>query len=530
VDVPREDGGDRPRPHQPHRAQVACGALLANVDEKVASKFNLQKFRIEAKHNARERERRVKLMQTRAKRNAELGAAGKMDEEANAALGMPDSVAQDHLSTSPTLIGMAWLSTHRKGRVWFDEFANNVFSDWDGTQDDRVVPAQAVDDTWLLRNHVTLMRSDARLAKIPRAAAMDAAYAVAFDDTRNAPRDWVKSLVWDKTPRLETWLREVYGTPQDAYHAAVGRCWLVSMVARMIGKGAKVHTMPVLIGPEGTRKSTSLEILGGTWYGSISVSAEKLVDFLMTLNGRLVGEIAELDALMNKRTEFGRVKNLLSTAEDIYRAPYGRTTGTHLRTCVMVGTTNDWHWYKDDGTGRRFWPFICDKPIDCEWLIANRDQLYAEALELYNRGHKKHGDPGCWWDVPIEEQRAAVQEHHVGDLLEERLQDWLNDPRLYSGRYSGVLPLRGDITAVEEHEHWGTIVTTNRICTLVMGQPGVTAPPPVIKRIARVMQKLGWKNAPIRTGRGADRALTRGWVKSVELTSDQGQLFDKVEE
>ena len=374
--------------------------------------------------------------------------------------------------------------------------------------------------------HDWLQGSDQKLATSSRTTTMDALHFFANLDRRNEPRDWLKGLKWDKVARLETMLERAFGCPRDAqgYHAAVGRCWFVSMVARIMEPGCKVDTMPVLQGPQGLTKSMALEVIGGKWYGTINVSAEKTSDFIGALSGLVVAELAELDAISGRRVESSRVKSLLSTREDRYRPPYGRTTKLFKRTAVLVGTTNEVGWHKDETGGRRFWPIECER-IDIEWLKENREQLFAEALELYQAG-------GKWWDVPEDEQRRRIMEHYTTDPLEERLRAWLQDARLLTGRPSMNLPapvaaVAPDASASEEWAHWGNIVTTNRIMTLLMQLPVERQDRRVSRRIAAIMAKLGWKQQAVRLGSGRDAPQLKGWcaTRVDSLRSDEtGEL------
>jgi predicted P-loop ATPase len=44
--------------------------------------------------------------------------------------------------------------------------------------------------------------------------------------------DYLNGLVWDGTPRVDTWLTDVYGTEHTEYTSAIGRCFLIAGAAR----------------------------------------------------------------------------------------------------------------------------------------------------------------------------------------------------------------------------------------------------------------------------------------------------------
>jgi predicted P-loop ATPase len=506
----------------------------AHVDAKDVRAFKMTEIKKWAKETTKRLAQHAQLMAKRRARNAGITTAGITDDAAASNMGLEDEIVADAMSADKTLISIAWLNRNRRGRIWFDEFANNVYSDWDGGLDDKVVTPRPIDDTWRLKAYITLLRSDVKLAKLSTGASDNAIMSVAIDNTRNAARDWLRGLVWDSEPRLATWLTTVYGTPQDAYHAAVAKNWILGMVARIHKPGDKMDHMPVLIGGEGIRKSTSLEILGGKmrqgqteehYYGSINVSAEKLTDFLMTLNGLQVAEVPELDALMNKRTEHSRVKMIITTTEDIYRAPYGRSPSKHRRTCVLVGTTNEFHWNNFEGIGRRFWPFECNRLIDTEWLIANRDQLFAEAQAAYVAGDR--------WDVvPMGEHQAQMQEHKIDDPQAQRVEDWLNrHQHLYTGQRDVVAygPSE-DGDRVDEAAAWGNLITTSRLLTQAMQMLPATQLQSHARKVSSIMRNLGWKSEAVRLGSGREAPKVRAWIRSDAGTQEQGQLFDKTDE
>jgi predicted P-loop ATPase len=524
-----------------NRIELKMRAKLHELNVKDASKFTLQKFRIEAKQNAKERETRMRQIIARGRRNDKNTKAGQTDQEIIDNAELPTDAQADAVSLSLTLKARSWLSANHKGRIWYDEFANNIFTNWDGTSSDAVIDVQPIDDMWRLRTYFTLMRADHRLGKLGEKAATLATDHMAFEDTRNALKEWLLGVTWDKVARLDSWLSVVYGVPQDDYHKAVGKNWVIGMVARIHRKGDKMDNMPVLIGGEGIRKSTSLEILGGKikqaqtekhYYGAITVSAEKMTDFLMTLNGLMVAEVAELDALMNRKVEHSRVKTLVTNTEDIYRAPYGHAPGIHKRTCVIAGTTNEFHWNNFEGVGRRFWPFECNRLINTDWLIENRDQLFAEAQARYAAGEG-------WHVVPMDQHQKQMAEHKIDDPIADRIERWLyTRSDLFTGEGAGLFvkppgyrPAIAPSNEPREDEegHWGNLITTSRVLTQALQMPvdkhGVAAS----RKIASVMRNLGWKSESVRIGSGQAAPKIRAWIRAPHEVADQGQLFDKTE-
>lgn len=497
--------------------------------ETQARRFTLKAYRTSAKGwKAKVAEEKLRELAIR-KRNLRVIEGGKDDADRKAAEQLSDDseLQAKMFSQSAFLKAMALLEAKRAGRIWYDRFYAQFYSDWDGTDREDVVPAKAVDDEFMLNVYEWLLLQDAKLAtSLSIATTEQALHAIGFKDTRSEPLDWLKGLQWDGTKRLATWLTSVYGVEKSEYYSAVGRCWIVSMVARIMQPGCKVDTMPVLIGPQGNRKSTSLSILGGKWYATINISVDKQQDFLMSLAGLLVAEVAELDAI--GRAADSRVKTMLSTAVDKFRPPYGRTVREFARTAVLAGSTNDGSWHKDDTGGRRYWPIVCRGLIDTEWLAAHRDQLFAEArtyyierqdtLALQARGgdvsdahHQRALHDGSWWNVPRDEQERLIAEYHTQDPWQDRIVTWIdaNKDKLMIDLSLSTPRRAGDLNAGEEWSHWGTLVTTSRLATQVLQlTPGQQNRVSSLK-IAQAMRNAGFEQKSVRC---EDGRVMRAWV------------------
>ena len=79
-------------------------------------------------------------------------------------------------------------------------------------------------------------------------------------------RDYLGALAWDGIARLDGWMTRYLGAERTPYTSAIGRMFMVAMVARIFDPGCKADYMMVLEGPQGARKSTACAILGGEWF------------------------------------------------------------------------------------------------------------------------------------------------------------------------------------------------------------------------------------------------------------------------
>lgn len=102
-----------------------------------------------------------------------------------------------------------------------------------------------------------------------------------------------------------------------------------------------------------------------------------------------------------RRSDTEAVKAFLSRTEERYRPAYGRSEVIEPRRCVFAGTTNRNDYLTDDTDGRRFWP-VTVGAIKLDELTADREQIWAEAVELFRNGAN-------WWlDRTDEGASAAV--------------------------------------------------------------------------------------------------------------------------
>lgn len=274
---------------------------------------------------------------------------------------------------------------------------------------------RAYQRTDMVNIRMYIMRTYGFLARIAHTAVEDVVVALAYQNPVSPPVEYFRSLTWDKTPRLDSWLSQVYGVPEDEYHRKVGSNWLKGLVKRIVQPGCKFDYVIVIEGKQGIRKSTSLAVLGGAWHVE-TILAPDNKDFFMLFGGKAIVEFSEGESL--SRTEAKRLKAIITMQTDKYRPPYERSPQEFPRQCVFAMTTNEEEYLKDETGNRRWLPVTCRKVADIEWLKENREQLFAEAYHrVITLGETIH-------EFPEEETERQQQMRQTADPRDEIIYDW----------------------------------------------------------------------------------------------------------
>ena len=129
-------------------------------------------------------------------------------------------------------------------------------------------------------------------------------------------------------------------------------------------------------------------------------------------------EYSELASVTNRNFEF--FKSFLTRRRDRVRRKWSKDAEDINRTAVWVGTTNKETYIHDNTGGRRFWPVTVDE-IDYKAIARDRDQLFAEAYELYDKG-------ATWWEVPDQAEQEQYK-RRASDPWETTLREALQGER-----------------------------------------------------------------------------------------------------
>jgi predicted P-loop ATPase len=233
----------------------------------------------------------------------------------------------------------------------------------------------------------------------------DATRMVAGANRFHPVRDYLHSLKWDGTGRIETWLIDYFGAEDTPFVRAVSRTWLLGAVARILTPGCKFDFMLILEGMQGLEKSTAFNILAAKdeWFTDNLQGDLHNKDAVQNLQGAWIVEMPELDGL--NKSEVSMLKAFLSRKVDKIRVPFDKLPKEFPRQCVLAGTSNESAYLRDHTGGRRFWP-VCVDEVDTNGLKEIRDQLWAEAVWYVDFIGERPELPREIWEAAAVEQEA----------------------------------------------------------------------------------------------------------------------------
>jgi len=321
------------------------------------------------------------------------------------------------------------------------------------------------------------------LQRVSKETTHDGLTSQAHTNNFHPVKDYLNGLKWDGVCRLDGWLERYLGAEPGEYASAIGRMFLISMVARVFRPGCKVDYMLVLEGEQGDEKSKACRVLAGLDYFSDNLPSLDHKDSSQHLRGKWLIEIAEMHRFAKAETEL--LKSFITRQEERYRPSYGRNEVFEPRQCCFIGTTNKTVYLRDETGGRRFWP-IRISVIDIEGLKSNRDQLFAEAVHLFRAGSRWWPDRDFEADRIKPEQDARFEE----DAWEEPIRDFLNAAT--PGMRIRIHELAREALQLEK----ARIGTTET------------------RRIVAILGKLGW--GPARS------KYERGWRRVSEIAAAEG--------
>lgn len=268
----------------------------------------------------------------------------------------------------------------------------------------------------------------AHFAPINSTALYDAANLVARRQRVDSAKAWAESLVWDGVPRVSSFYeRHMHVREEDVengYARAMSRYMWTAMAGRALLPGCKADTTPIWVDPRGgVGKSTLVAALSpqedwvtGVHLGQLHNRKDALV---RNMKGKLIGELSELRGLNTASAE--DIKAFMTASVDDVHIMYSNDTGYFKRRIFFIGTTNEVDFISRMQGDRRLGPIMVGtdgRAIDVAAIVAEREQLWAEAVVLY----KAHGV--LWRDLTgmlakAHEEFLTIDEWH------QEIEKWL---------------------------------------------------------------------------------------------------------
>lgn len=303
-----------------------------------------------------------------------------------------------------------------------------------------MLSAPAVDE-WRALSDVDYTELRLRLARpgyghlgfdeIGKETIRDAVDYVASQSTFDSAILWLTSLKWDGVPRVERTLQKYFGAADTPYHRAISLYLWTALAGRVTVPGIKADMVPVAVGKQGARKSSTVAAIVPASDFFIEADLAKDDDDLARLmRGKLVVELAELNGLRKKEAE--HVKTFIAKQYEEWTPKFREFNTRYARRCIFFGTTNEPEFLVDKTGHRRWLPFDAGE-CDPSALANDRDQLWAEALVLFRHN-------GIMW-ADAESLATDVHEQYVErDAWEEAVMEFLN---------GGMVPIGAQFTAVK---------------------------------------------------------------------------------
>ena len=237
--------------------------------------------------------------------------------------------------------------------------------------------------------------------------------------------DYLAELpAWDGTKRLDTWLIDYAGVEDNEYVRAIAPLPLIAAVRRMRQhenpKGVKFDELLVFFNAkQGGNKSTLLSELSPNpeWFTDSLTLGDDPKQTIERTRGVWLAEIQELQG---SAREVERIKAFLSRKVDgPVRMAYARQPISVPRAFVCFGSTNERFFLKDATGNRRVWP-VTTGTINVEQLIADRDQLWAEAAHREAQGDSIRLNER-FWTVAADVQDAHLEKDEWEDDIADAL-------------------------------------------------------------------------------------------------------------
>jgi putative DNA primase/helicase len=241
----------------------------------------------------------------------------------------------------------------------------------------------------------------------------------------NPVKDWIESLVWDGTPRIQDLLNTV-DAEDNQLKDMLMRKWLAGCAAvACLPEGANLEGVLIFVGKQALGKTQ--------WMKSLAPNKEWLLEGA-TLNpsdkdsvkhavSHWIVELGELGSTF-KKADIDQLKAFLTKSKDELRLPYGRTFSRYQRRTAFYGSVNEREFLVDPTGNRRFWVVRVNK-LNFKHEL-DMQQIWAEVLHEVYQGKQT-------WFLTSEERELLQASNEIS-----RTQSAVEDLLLQQVNFDGV--------------------------------------------------------------------------------------------
>jgi len=366
-------------------------------------------------------------------------------------------------------------------RVGYDAFRDATMMAPTGTEEWRTL--QDADYTEL-----RILMEQRDFKPVAKELVRDAVEYVGARQTFDSAILWLESLKWDGVPRIEKFLAHYFSAGDSRYVRAVSLYLWTALAGRVLAPGVKADMMPILVGAQGSRKSTGVAAIVPDieQFCEVDLSAKE-DDLARRMRGLLVAEIGELRGLHSREIE--HIKAFISRTHEKWVPKFKEFATQFPRRCIFVGTTNKNEFLADETGERRFLPITVGR-VMVEQIREDRLQLWAEAAHQFRQG-------GVVWAMAEELARDVHDAHKLIDPWTVAIESWLDAVPEFSDEE--VDPLRNGERPF----------TMSKLLKEALGFDDKHMAAAHDKRAGAILKPLGYYSTP----RRINGALVRAWVK-----------------
>ena len=245
--------------------------------------------------------------------------------------------------------------------------------------------------------------------------------------------EWLETLpAWDGQHR--NWINGCFpSTVDDELADWAGTATLVACIRLAHKPGDQQDETVVLAGDQKAGKTSAIIAMfppgaGDDWYDLAPPMDAKEQVLKERVRGPVVMEFGELAG--SSRADLARVKGWLTARKDRGRDAFARNVTSAKRRCITMGTIDQNDALPIDPAGNRRWVVL---PLEegeghkkhvVRWWAENRDQAWAEALQLFHAGHPHHLPDALGGKQAHVNEQYRRRDEVVEGALEAYLVEW----------------------------------------------------------------------------------------------------------